>query len=455
MAAQCGLLKIKARELQLWRHQSGYRVHPTLFGPSSGYNGDETSRLVLSRAGKIWFVGGFTLYSIDPRHLWINSVPPPVQVQEVVADQRAWHVLPRLRLPGLTHNVEIDYAALSYVQPDLLTFRYRLSGHDGDWTAAGSRREAFYNDLPPGDYRFQVTACNRDGVCNLQGASIAIVIPPAWWQTWWFRTLCIVAIGTAILAAIRWRLEARDEVMRLRFDDRLEERTRVARDLHDTMMQTVLASKLLAEGGKLIGSVPEGQSLFVRLSDWLGSAADEARAAVTSLRSSTVETNHLANAFQLAALDFRPDADLEAHVSVSGDIRELHPVVRDEVYRIGVEAIRNARAHSEASNLYVTVSYAQNLTLSVRDDGRGMSADTLKVGKAGHFGMAGMHERAEHIGATLTISSNPMGTEVLLVVPGRTVFIGATGALFPLARSAIGWLRRALERRRGLIVEKP
>lgn len=240
------------------------------------------------------------------------------------ADQRAFAAEARTILPKLTRNVEIDYAGLSYLQPDLLDFRYRLLGHERDWTDVGNRRQAFYSDLSPGSYRFQVTACNKDGVCNKNGASIILVIPPAWWQTWLFRMLCVVAILAVIVATLRWRLTAYTRHLRLRFDDRLEERTRVARDLHDTLMQTVLASKLLAEGGQMFSTISEGRAVLARVSEWLASAADEGRAVVRSLRSSEVVVNRLADAFELAAYEGRTAGDPETHINVTGEVRELH-----------------------------------------------------------------------------------------------------------------------------------
>ncbi|WP_242187077.1 sensor histidine kinase [Sphingomonas sp. CARO-RG-8B-R24-01] len=424
LTTQCDLVEIPAAELDRWRRQPGYRVHAALFGPGAGYVGDETSRLVRSDDGQLWFAGGLEAYRVDPERMPVNDLPPPVQVQRVAADQRPYAIAVRTVLPKLTHNLEIDYAGLSYLQPDLLNFRYRLFGHDRDWNDVGNRRAAFYNDLAPGSYRFQVTACNKDGVCNKRGASIILVIPPAWWQTWWFTMLWILAAIALVVAAVRWRLTAYAELTRIRFDDRLEERTRVARDLHDTLMQSVLASRLLAEGGKMIDTVPEGRAAFTRLSEWLGHAADEGRAAVDSLRSSTVETNRLADAFELAALEGQIGGTPAFHIDVTGELRALHPIARDEIHRIGVEAIRNARVHSAASHLRLTLDYAHNFTMRIRDDGHGVDEDVLKRGKAGHFGLVGMRERAEHIRGKLVISSTASGTEIALVVPGNVAYAG-------------------------------
>ena len=427
LTAQCGLIEVSAAELSRWKSRPGYHVHATVFGTSSGYFGDETSHLVRATDGKLWFAGSTEAYEIDPEHIQVNKSAPPVQIQGIEADRRRYVGESKVVLPKLTRNLEIDYAGLSYLQPDLLRFRYRLFNHDREWADVGSRRQAYYNDLPPGSYRFQVTACNKDGVCNERGASVAILIPPAWWQTWWFKALGVLTVFALVAAVLRWRLTAFAERTRVRFDDRLQERTRVARDLHDTLMQTVLASKLLADGAGTAASDPEDKAAFARLSAWLGRAADEGRTAVEALRGSSVQANGLVEAFEAVALEAQTDRRIDIPVLLTGEVRELHPVVRQEVHRIGVEAIRNACMHSGATHVIVSLTYHQSLTLSVCDDGKGIDQAVLKHGKAGHFGLVGMRERATQVGALLTVASSTQGTEITLVVPGRSAFIRGRG----------------------------
>lgn len=434
LTTKCDLVEVPAAELDHWRQRPGYRVHVAAYGPTDDYVGDSTSALVQSKDGRLWFAGGFDVYEADPKHISINRLAPPVQIQGIAADQHSYPVGPRVVLPKLTRNLEIDYAALSYLQPDLLRLRYRLLGHDSTWIDVGSRRSAFYTDLSPGSYLFEVTACNEDDVCNNRGDAITVVIPPAWWQTWWFRSLCLAIVAMLIVAAVRWRLRVYADAMRSRFDDRLEERTRVARDLHDTMMQTVLASKLLADGGIAMTSVQEGRTMATQLSQYLGIAIDEGRAAVDSLRTSIIEANHLASAFESSAFEARIDPDLAITVSISGEIRDLHPIAREEIYRIGVEAIRNACLHARAQQLHICIGYAQNFSLRIRDDGRGIEQEFLETGRRGHFGLIGMAERADHIGAKLTISSSGDGTEITLVVPGNVIFTGRSTVLATIAR---------------------
>jgi signal transduction histidine kinase len=212
--------------------------------------------------------------------------------------------------------------------------------------------------------------------------------------------------------------------MSVRFDERLQERTRIAQDFHDTYLQTIQGSKLVADSALKQSPDPARmRGALEQLSVWLGRATDEGRAALKSLRSSTTEKNDLAAAFERAIEECRMDSPIEASFSVSGEASEMHPIVRDEVYRIGYEAIRNACVHSHATHLQVELNYADDLTLRVRDNGLGIASAMLDVGKQEHFGLQGMRERAGRIMATLKIdTSQGLGTEITLVVLGDIIY---------------------------------
>jgi signal transduction histidine kinase len=249
-------------------------------------------------------------------------------------------------------------------------------------------------------------------------------IAPRWYQTKWWVLFCMVAVSFVVWALYQLRVRQLAKAMSSRFDERLAERTRLARDLHDTFLQTIQGSKLIADHAL---KERDDQVRMVRameqLSAWLEQATEQGRAALNSLRTSSTATNDLAEAFRRAIKECGLQSSMQASFSVIGDAKAMHPIVRDEVYRIGYEAIRNACMHSRGTQLEVSLSYGHDLTARVKDDGVGIEPAVAEKGRDGHFGLRGMRERAARIGATLTIV-NPAnsGTDVTLVVPGRVVF---------------------------------
>jgi signal transduction histidine kinase len=235
----------------------------------------------------------------------------------------------------------------------------------------------------------------------------------------------MIALGIMLMFLIyRLRVAQISRRLSARFDERLSERTRVARELHDTFLQTVQGSKMVADHAlKYSADHTRMVRAMEQLSTWLAQATEEGRAALLSLRASTTEKNDLAQAFRRAVDECGRESSAEISFSVNGDSREIHPVVRDEIYRIGYEAIRNSCAHSGANRLEITLEYAHDLTLRISDNGVGIDTEILETGKDGHFGLRGMKERADRIDSKLTItSSTDSGTLITLVVPGRIAF---------------------------------
>jgi hypothetical protein len=347
-----------------------------------------------------------------------------VRVEEVIADRKNYSPRKDLRLPPLTRDLEIDYTALSFVVPQKVRFRYKLEGRDTAWQEPGTRRQAFYNDLRPGRYRFRVIACNNDGVWNEAGATLDFNVAPAWYQTNWFRVLRVVSGLFIVVVLYKMRLRQIARSIGARFDERLAERTRMARDLHDTFLQTMQGSKLVADDALEPSTDPiRMRRAMEQLSVWLGRATQEGRAALNSLRTATTQTNDLAEALRRVTEDGLIPSSMAVTFSAVGDAREMHPIVRDEIYRIGYEAIRNACTHSAASRLEVELRYANGLALRVSDNGTGIDPVVADRGKDGHFGLQGMRERAARIGGKLTlVSSSSSGTEIKLTVPAGMIF---------------------------------
>ena len=438
---QCGLVEIAGVEMQRWWGQTDIRLQPKTFDAFDGVQpgGAPFGAAARSPDGRLWFANGVALQMIDPSHLTGNALPPPVHVEQVLADRKTYSPSKDLRLPPLTRDLEIDYTALSFVVPQKVLFRHKLEGRDAAWQEPGTRRQAFYSDLRPGRYRFRVIACNNDGVWNEVGDTLDFIVTPAWFQTSWFRILCVV-FGVAILVALhKLRLRQIARTISIRFDERLAERTRMARDLHDTFLQTIQGSKLVADRAlKPSTDIIRMRQAVEQLSVWLGKATDEGRAALNSLRTTTTQTNDLAEALRRVTENGLIPSSMAVTFSVVGDAREMHPIVRDEIYRIGYEAIRNAFAHSSASRLEVELRYADDLALRVSDSGTGIDPAIADTGKDGHFGLQGMRERAARIGGKLTIeSSTNSGTEIKLIVPGSIIF----RKMIPVRRSLFTRIR--------------
>jgi signal transduction histidine kinase/ligand-binding sensor domain-containing protein len=421
---ECGLVRILVKELKRWEVDQNTVAAPKVL---MGFDGvqpgiPDYNPVAKTQDGKLWFANQFILQSFDPAHLVRNLLPPPVHIEKVVANRRPLTASSKLQLPPLMQDLEIDYAALSFVNPRAVRFRYRLEGHDSSWVDADTRRQAFYTDLEPGDYRFQVTACNNDGIWNETGATLYFNVAPAWYQTLWFKILAIISIATA--AVVLFFLDRRRyaAILRIRYNERLEERTRVARDLHDTLIQTIQGTKMVVdEAAESPANGQEARQTFDLLSAWLERALIEGRVALASLRVAIVEDNDLTAAFRRAADECKTGSSITISMTVTGRHRELHPIVRDEIYLIGYEALRNACVHSHCATIDIELSYGRDFRLTVRDNGCGIPEQIQESGKPGHFGLASMRERALRIGGKLTMtSSSGTGTEVSLVVPGKS-----------------------------------
>jgi signal transduction histidine kinase len=431
----CGLARIARAELERWATDPKRTIQITVFDSSDGVSSHSlpfySGRVAKSSDGKIWFLPLEGVSVIDPRHLPINKLPPPVQIEQITADRKTYDADSQLRLPPLLRDLEIDYTALSLVAPEKNLFRYKLEGYDRDWIDAGNRRQAFFTNLPPRHYRFRVAACNSSGVWNEAGASFDFSIAPAYYQATWFQASCLAAFLGLLWALHRYRLDQIAQQFNLRMEERVGERTRIARELHDTLLQSFqgLMLRFQVAHDELPASPAEARTMLGNALDDAAQAIAEGRDAVQGLRSSTLETNDLAQAIgslgeQLASHETNSNF-VEAFVDVEGTPRDVHPILRDEVYRIAGEALRNAFRHAHAQRIQVAIGYGQRqFQLRVRDDGKGIDPELVgKQGRAGHWGLAGMRERAVRIGGNLEIrSQRESGTEVKLSIPASIAY---------------------------------
>jgi Y_Y_Y domain/Two component regulator propeller len=207
--AQCGLIQIANAEVQRWWKQPESTMQLRVFDASDGVQPGQGHFNASARSpdGRLWFANGSVVQMIDPAHVARSVVAPPVNINAVIADRKSYSPQEKLSLPPLVRDLEIDYTALSFVVPQKVFFRYMLEGHDAGWQEAGTRRQAFYNDLRPGHYHFRVIACNNDGVWNEEGATLAFSLAAAWYQTWWFRGGCLAAFLALLWALYQLRIQ--------------------------------------------------------------------------------------------------------------------------------------------------------------------------------------------------------------------------------------------------------
>jgi len=445
-----GVFHISQAEIARALHDPTHRVSGEHFGGPEGLPGYAAQIRPLPSAiegadGRLWFAVNNGVVWLDSNHSPSTASAPPISIQSVFADDKYYDVSASLRFPAHTSNVEINYVAVSLSAPDSVHYRYKLQETDKDWREVRTTEPVTFRNLPPGSYHFIVAASDTNGAWSDKVASVDFTILPAYYQTMGFR-LAILAAGLLLVVGLyRLRLYQATARLNVRFDERLAERTRIARELHDTLLQTVQCSKLMADDAlDKSDDVVHLLGVMKRLSVWLGQATQEGRAALNSLRTSTVETNNLADDLRKATGECPIDKSVEITFSVTGCTRDMHPIVRDEIFWIGYEAIRNAREHALASELEVTLTCAQDLTLRVSDNGIGMEPVVLTEGREGHFGLQGMRERAERIRSKFTLNSSPnSGTVMTLVVPGNVIFRKASATRFESFKNFFGLDRSA------------
>src|SRR5215471_11251069 len=431
----CGLLRISRSELDAWIAAPGRRIETTVWDADDGVRLHPVSpasfgpTIAKAADGKLWsLIAGEGVGVVDPHHLAVNRVLPPVHIEQVTADGKSYDVAQGLRLPAGIRDVLFDFTALTFAEPDKVRFRVRLEGQDQGWRDLVNQRQVHYTNLSPKHYRFRVMACNNDGIWNEEGALLDFSIAPTFYQTLWFPVAC----GVLFIALLWGVYELRVRQLAVQFNRTLEarvsERTRIARELHDTLLQSFQGLLLRFQSVvKLLPERPEeAKQRLESAVEQAASAITEGRDAVQGLRTSAIETNDLARGIIAIAEELTRDSiDAPAiDMEVQGVSRNLNPIVRDEAYRIAGEALRNAFRHAQATRILVEIRYdKRQFRLRVRDDGKGIDEHTMQQRPAGHFGLTGMRERAESVGGSLELWSKiDGGTEVELSVPGSIAY---------------------------------
>lgn len=404
------------------------------FGRADGLQGTEGVKrhrsVTIDSRGSVWLSLASGISMVEPSRLARSSVPAIVHITAMAADGNPTDQRGPIRIPSSSQRISFSFAGISLAIPERVKFRYKLDGFDNAWSEPIATGEAIYTNLSPGAYRFRVIASNSDGVWNSAEGMIGFEIAPAFWQTWWFRTAVLLALGLTAFAFYRLRLRQLTKQLNVRFEERLAERTLIAQELHDTLLQGFLSASMQLDVE--VDQLPANSPVRSRLGNVLElmrQVTEEGRNALRGLRSSNGSGSlNLEQAFSRMKQEVSAAEEIAFRVIVEGSSRPMHPVVRDEVYRIGREALVNAFRHARAKNIEVDVAYlASHLRILVRDDGCGIDPEVLQSGREGHWGLSGMRERAERIGARLKVwSRDGSGTEVELLVPSQVAFQSQT-----------------------------
>jgi signal transduction histidine kinase len=413
--------------------QQGGALHDEvqIFDARDGLPGPLTLRpipaVVEAGDGKLWFAFRADLGYIDPAHLERNRVPPPVLVTGVATAAKNYSPFDRdIRLPVGTTQLRIAYTANTFTLPERVRFRYQLEGLDPGWQNVGNRREAVYTNVAPGFYRFHVIAANNDGVWNLAGATVSFTVLPAFYQTVWFDVVCVIAATALLYLLYHLRMRQVTAAVRARLEERIIERQRIARELHDTLLQGLQGVILRFQA--VATRIPAHEPVCAMIESALTRADQvllESRDRVKDIRFSAQASGDLSESLAALGEELAQTHSAQLSIEVHGTQRKLHPVAKDEVIMIGREALSNAFRHAGAAKIEVEIEFAWfELRMRLRDDGKGIEPQMLEsdIG-SGHWGLRGMRERAEKIRARLRIwSRSGRGTEIELRVPSSVAY---------------------------------
>jgi ligand-binding sensor domain-containing protein/signal transduction histidine kinase len=385
--------------------------------------------VVADSRGRIWMSTNRGISSVNPTGTMASSLPAMTHVEGISSDGQRLKMGEEVRVSAPHQRITLSYSGLSLSVPARVRYKYKLDDFDLTWSEPTAAREAVYTNLSPGPYLFHVVASNSNGMWNGAEATLSFEVEPALWQTWWFRLSSVLLIGLIILLFFRLRVLSLTRQMNMRFEERLAERTRIAQELHDTLLQGFLSAsmQLHVVNDRLAADSPE-KPLVVRVLEVMGRVIQEGRDAVRGLRSSKLGSHDLEQAFSQIRQEYPVQSQTGFRVIVEGTPRPLRPVIRDEIYHVGREALSNALRHAQATDIEVELEYAaSHLRVLIRDNGRGIDSHVLLSGRDGHWGLSGMKERTERIGGKLRVLSREVaGTEVELCVPSQIAFASPT-----------------------------
>jgi signal transduction histidine kinase/ligand-binding sensor domain-containing protein len=417
-----GIVQMDREEFDRAAASPSYQVQYRLYDRSDGLAGlpfvySTNRRAIRARDGRLWFVTGRGLTVLDPRDLRTDDAAGPVHIEGAVADDVRFTTDSGIALPARTTRLEIAYTALSFASPLKQNFRYQLEGFDAGWIEAGNRRQAFYTNLPPRKYRFRVMSSNADGEWSGDGAVWEFSIQPTFYQTAWFMVACIA--GGVLAVGGAWRLHVGQ--VRRRFALLIGERARLSREIHDTLLQSLVGVALQfdAMANDPDPSAERQRSRFVRMRKQVEEYIREARQSIWDLRSPKLEGQDLVTALREAGERATSSSGIGFSLTVNGLPRRYPMRAEEQILRIGQEAVVNAVRHAQAEQVAVELDFDDaRLTLRVSDDGKGFDPAIVTGNGNGHYGLTSMRERAENAGGRLTVDSAiGRGTRIEATVP--------------------------------------
>ncbi|MGQ9919122.1 MAG: sensor histidine kinase, partial [Bryobacteraceae bacterium] len=420
LTSRRGVMRISRRELIDFIEGRTAELHPVGFDTSDGMRsvecgGDAFPAGARDQQGRMWFPTTAGVVVFDPRNLQTARTPPRVMIEQVAAGGRLWPATAgQVRLGAGNATVEVQFTAISLGSPERIRFRYLLEGHDREWNESVRSRTAVYSNLPPGTYRFRVVADARDGAWPTEEAAIGLVLEPRFHQTLWFYLLCAAAAAGLLWAAWSVRLIG----VRRRYEAVMEERTRIAREVHDTLMQGVTGVSLQLEtvSKRMLTDPGEAKRRMDHALARLDEVIAEARRTILELRSAGDSAADIGSALRATAQEIAAVHGLQIEVRIEGRPQRLPQAVASHLLKIAREAVLNSARHAHASSIELCLQFGKDsLRLLAADDGCGFDASH----PAGtRFGLKGMQERAAAVGGRLRIQSSPgAGTRIEFEAP--------------------------------------
>jgi signal transduction histidine kinase len=429
LAGPSGILRVASAELDTAFADPARTPEIRGFGMLDGLRSrphSHTRRAIVQGGdGRLWIATQTGTQWLDPADPTRSRMPPKVAIGSLVAGGKVYRDPVATTLPAGTSDIQIDFAVLNFSNPRGGQVRYRIDGQDEAWIDAGTRRQAFYTNLPPGEHRFRLVAANDNGVWNQEGATLAIIIPPTFVQSWWFPIMCALLVLACLWFAYRLRTAQLAGQIRNRLEERLGERERIARELHDTLLQSVQG--LVLRFQSVANKMPPDGTARAQLEAALERADQvmaDGRDRVQDLRA-VAASSDLAELIRERAAGAGIDPSTALRIVVEGKPRPVHPLVSAELGRIAGEALFNVARHANARSVDVTIRFGpRHLAVDIQDDGVGLAGNVLATGhKPGHFGLIGMRERAERIGGSLSLDSRPgLGCAVTVTLQARLAF---------------------------------